>query len=78
MKEYKIQMRFDSKHEGKWVTATQPWGAVLCYSHTSAVEAQRTIGRAISNWNEPTWKSKEQPVEFRILSREVSEWEPLN
>ena len=76
MKEYKIQMRFESKCNGEWVHARQPWGGCDPHPYTDYKQAMLAMYRLEGNWEENSF-GHEIPVEYRIISRKVTEWEPM-
>ena len=75
MKEYGIQMRFEIKHSGKWVTASNTMGTGYAI-YTTKEGAERRMNEFKAEWATVDPMKKEPPIDFRIISRTVSEWEP--
>ena len=69
MKEYQVQM---FRH-GRWMRGMIPYCGFI--NATESLESARELmGKAIDAWN--SGERPEKPTEWRILSREVSEWKP--
>ena len=75
MKEYKIQMRFESKYEGKWVSARQPFGGYAGQPYEDFEQARLAMYRLESAWDKNSF-GHEAPVDFRVVFRTVTEWGP--
>lgn len=77
-KEYLVQMCFKTLGGGNWVNGFNSIGSGVCHPCDS-IEGARTHLKAIKeSWEKQAKRvpqTKELPVEFRIASRLVSEWE---
>lgn len=89
MKEYKIQMF----KNGKWGIASYPFGAHYTSAYSTLEKAEAMIEECRKGWREckanpaawetvlrcrPIWTPDDvEAIKFRVLSREVSEWEPI-
>ena len=78
MKEYKVQ----SLEKGKWMIARIPFGdSMVNKVFTNEAEANRCLLTCIKKWedfkkNYPQYANDAtNPTDFRIVEREVTEWE---
>lgn len=76
MKEYKIQMRFESKYGGEWVSARQPFGGYMGQPYEDKDNATVAMHNLAGAWDKNSF-GHEAPVDFRIISRNVTPWEPV-
>ena len=75
MKEYKVQ----ALEKGKWIVARIPFCGV-CKTMYSISEANDFIVRCKEEWEKAVRENKDNysfvPTDYRIVSREVTEWKP--
>lgn len=80
MKEYMVQMKLRS---GNWYRGRRPNGSPVRRTQKSIEEAQEFMDSCIKAWNTYIEKcngigirlvEEHLPAEWRIMSREVSEW----
>ena len=75
MKEYKVEML----QRGNWVMAHAPFGSIYAFKRISNVQqAKKKINECQKKWEDaidlyPKY-AKDLPTDYRILTREVSEW----
>ena len=76
MKEYKIQMCFEGRYDGNWVSALQPFGGYAGNPYDDFEQAKLAMYRLAYAWGKNSF-GHEPPVDFRIISRNVTPWEPV-
>lgn len=76
MKEYKIEMKFASWFEVEWIHPFYPHDTFARQIHDSYEHAAEAVEMLKKVWAEHS-HGLEQPSEYRILCRTVSEWEPV-
>ena len=74
MKEYKMEIRYADKYEGKWVTARTPFGAFMGHTFSDLEKAKAALGRLEIQWEKENTFGHEPPAEYRIVGREVGRW----
>ena len=76
MKEYKTQMLV----KGAWIFARKPFGGVFSKPFYDKEKAKEALDECIQRWEQykkdfPKYaKDSNNPTDFRIMSREVTEW----